>query len=146
MTLSGDRLNYPVSTTRAIFDSTHAPLSQGQLEEVHRFEWRRTNWTILWSLLDITPDTWDLSDEINALVAAHQGEGVIDLAVDVSNCALSYVPIMTVLPFWPSCANVVVRGAVVRRLRAPATTPAAAPNMVVSRASLTPPTETGGSQ
>jgi hypothetical protein len=62
----------------------------------------------------LTPTT-DISNEVNAQVAAAGGDAIVQLTIVTRACALDYFVFpFGILPFWPSCVLVDVNGDIVR--------------------------------
>jgi hypothetical protein len=114
--ITADHARYPISLSPVVRDSAGRLWPAGSLKKVGTLAARRSAIGILYS--GLTPrSTYDISDEVNAQVAAAGGEAVIDLSVSVrDDCtALNAFPILNALPFWPGCAPIVVTGDIVRR-------------------------------
>jgi hypothetical protein len=134
MNVSASRVEHPVSASAHVFDENHAVLGDEHLETVHGFELERSRWALLYSAIRLSSGEWDLSDELDALIAQHGGEAITNLELHTRPCAINYVIPLSFLPFWPSCASFTVTGTVVRRragVSAPPP-PAAAPATVAT--------------
>jgi hypothetical protein len=86
------------------------------LEYVGALHTGRTRMGFFYSAL--TPlSTFDISEDVNAQVAAAGGEAVVGLTVSASDSCdiLNNFPILNILPLWPGCVPVTVTGDIVRR-------------------------------
>ncbi len=106
--------HYPVSLSRGLRDRDGSLVTAERRRVVGRFSASHTAWGMVYSAAKLTPTT-DISDEVNAQVAAAHGDGIIHLAIVTRACALDYFAFpFGILPFWPSCAFVDVSGDIVR--------------------------------
>jgi len=107
-----DRSKFPVSFSGSIPDSTGRALSLGnELEQVGTFETTSNSHGFIYSA---TTSAVDLSDEIDRQVVAAKGQGIARLELSVDHCALNFFFPLNHLPFWPGCASVTAKGAIVR--------------------------------
>jgi hypothetical protein len=111
-----DSLRYPVSMSGYVYDQKNRALSPKSLDVVAEFEHEARLWGMFFSWIPVNGDL-DLSEPINRDVDAAGGEGVINLSVKSEGCAFNYIPGLSLLPFWPGCADVTVAGQVVKRKR-----------------------------
>ncbi len=112
-TITADRLKYPVSLSPALPDEKGKPLHlDKELRPVGDFGFSRTAVGYLYSLTDATID---ISDELNREVESRNGKGIVDLSLEVRNCASSWFFPLTAIPFYPGCQNLSVTGTVVER-------------------------------
>jgi hypothetical protein len=117
--LTFDSVAYPASMSAFLYDHNSVPVVKGrELRTVHVFELTRTFWSIGYGAFPLTSGE-DLSDSINAIVAAHDGVGIINLSITIAPgvvnkiySMLLYIP--SALPFVPSAADITLRGEVVK--------------------------------
>jgi len=139
--LSFDTLQYPVSSSAALYTHDQRAVSGGQLESLGELHVTERIWSTFWSAIPLH-GARDVSPPINTQIAQAGGEGAVGLSVETANCGTNYIPLLNWLPIYPGCVLVTVRGQIVRRpppsLRpmpsvhtAPA--PAAAPTRRVAR-------------
>lgn len=113
-TVVATHARYPVSLSRGLRDSNGSLVTAERRKLVGKFSASHTAWNLFYSAAKLTPTT-DISDEVNAQVAAAQGDGIIHLTIVTKACALDYMIFpLGILPFWPSCAFVDVHGDIVR--------------------------------
>lgn len=118
--LRADGARYPISFSDGMLDeSGQLQLVGRDLEVVGKFEERYMEWSTLYGVVHGDQQA-DLSEELNAAVQAHGGEGVARLQVQAGTCAFDWFWILNWLPFWPGCTVVDVEGVVVRRSAKPA--------------------------
>lgn len=115
---------YPISMSNGMYGPNHEVLRADQMEKVGELTIDRTAWGLLYSLVPLTPSL-DISDEVNQQVAASHADGVIKLRSNVRPCALDYFFVLTFIPIWPGCANIEIRGDMIRfkRTDAPVSQP-----------------------
>jgi len=104
---------YPVSMSRGVRDAGGELVTPARRKVVGHFRVERTAWGLVYSYVNLTP-VEDLSAELNAQIAAVDGDAVINLGVASSSCGLNTAPLLDLLPFWPGCANLTVTGDIIR--------------------------------
>ena len=107
----------PVSATGVLFGADGRTWRvPDELEVVGRVEHTVRHWTILWSLVPLSPSDHDVSAPLGAAVAARGGDGVVNVEVtlDVNLAAdmLGWIPLV------PTVSTARVVGEIVR-IRAP---------------------------
>jgi hypothetical protein len=126
VSVTADRAAYPISLSDSVADGGGKLWKRNELVKVGTFETHHTALGFAYSA--VTPwSTVDVSEEVNAQVAASAGEAVVGLEVRSSNvCGLNAVPVLPLLPIWPGCVRVDVTGDIVKR---PASPPPAQPGL-----------------
>ena len=109
-----DSLEYPASMSGYLHDSRGRAVSPKSLEVVGEFKEETRLWGMLFSWVPVTK-TVDLSDEMNRDIAAANGEGMINVKVHSEGCVFNYIPVMSLLPIWPGCADVTIEGQIVKQ-------------------------------
>lgn len=110
----------PVSMSRGVRDAKGDLVPAAAKKIVGKFEGEYTAWNILWAAVKLTPEK-DISNDVNAQVRQHHGHAVTNLEIETRHCALNYFVFpFALIPFWPSCANVKVRGNIIQVSGAPA--------------------------
>ena len=109
-----DALTHPVSMSGYLWDDRGRAVSARDLEVVGEFTETRRRWGLLYSFVPVS-STPDLGSAVDQEIRSAGGEGVINLTVTSSGCGINYIPVVSLLPVWPGCANVEVRGQIVRR-------------------------------
>jgi hypothetical protein len=74
-------------------------------------------WGLLYTGIRLTPRT-DISKAVNGQVAAVGGDAVVNLRIMGSHCGGDFIPLVSFVPIWPGCANIVVEGDIIKVLRA----------------------------
>ena len=72
-------------------------------------------WGMVYSVVSLTGDV-DVSEEINKQVELAGGHGVVLFVASSEGCWLNYVPILSILPFWPGCTKVTLWGRIVKKI------------------------------
>jgi hypothetical protein len=114
--ITARRSRYAISMSPVVRDSNGVLYDHQSLEYVGALYTGRTRMGFFYSAL--TPlSTFDISDDVNAQVAAVGGEAVVGLAVSTSDACdvLNDFPLLNILPVWPGCVPVTVTGDIVRR-------------------------------
>lgn len=111
-----DRARYPLSLSPVVRDAAGRLYDARTLVKVGWLDVRRTATGFVYSALTV-PAARDLSDDINAQVAAAGGEAVVGLRISTGDgCGwLNGFPILNALPVWPGCVPLRLTGDIVRR-------------------------------
>jgi hypothetical protein len=119
-----DDARYPISMSPALPDRDGTILYIGHgLVVLKRFSEDVRKFGFFYGA---TGSTLELSELVNAQVAAAGGDGVADLEIVSEHCAINWFFPLTLLPIWPGCEIAHVSGAVVKNVRQPATPAVAA--------------------
>ena len=115
--LTFDRLDKPVSMNPGLFDSASNRVLdlEDDFHIVGELHHEVVFWGTFYSLISITSDV-DVSEIINKQVKDAGGEAVVDFSVTSKQCWWNYVPILTILPFWPGCTHVWMDGLIVKKI------------------------------
>jgi hypothetical protein len=117
---------YPISMSSGLRDQTGELVASTNKTTVGSFEKHYKACSMLWRLISFTGDK-DISQAVNEQVAANKGDAIQDLSVESSGTVWN---IMTFIGIFPDCANVRLKGTIVKvtpPAAAPTATPAAAP-------------------
>jgi hypothetical protein len=134
VTVTAPRAAYPISMSDCVRDDSGRLYERRELQTVGKLQTEATRVGFLDSALTAASSV-DISDTVNAQVAAAQGEAVVDLDVTVTEgCSvLNEFPGLNALPIWPGCVPITVTGDIVRR-RPAARPPRPGPATQVARA------------
>lgn len=107
-TLRFEGLEHPVSM------SPHLPAEPGAPEPTLIGSFRRElrAFAFVYGLVAVDEEV-DPSPLIEEEIRRLGGAGVINLEIEVSHCVFNYVIPFSLLPFWPNCARIELRGEVV---------------------------------
>lgn len=111
--IAADGANYPVSMSQGVRDESGELVEKDRRVVVGTFDDKRTAWGMLYSGVKLTPKK-DISKEVNRQVARAKGDAIVNLRVATETCALDFIPILNILPIWPGCTNVYVKGDIIR--------------------------------
>lgn len=116
LNVTANRAAYPISMSGCVRDNTGRLYERRELQTVGQLVSDGSRVGFLYSMLTL-PSRYDISDEVNAQVAAANGEAVVDLNVTVTpGCAaLNEFPVLNALPIWPGCVPLTITGNIVRR-------------------------------
>jgi hypothetical protein len=118
--VTADRARYPISFSGSVRDASGELRLRPSLVKVADLSIDGTRVGLLYS--GVTPrSTCDISDEVNAQVAAAGGEAVVFLTITASDgCnVLNGMPVLNALPIWPGCVPLAITGEIVRRRPGP---------------------------
>lgn len=107
--------SYPISMSQMLFDSQGRNLPPQAFQIVGTVSAQRRLWGIMYSWIPLG-GTRDVSEDMNRQISAVSGEGVVGLHAVVKGCGLNGIFPLTLLPIWPGCAKVEVKGWIVRRM------------------------------
>ena len=108
-----DDTAYPVSLSPTVFGSDGEILPPNAQEKVGTLEIDRRAWSLVWGAVPTRKFT-DLSNEINGQIDAAGGQSVVNLKIMARHCAGNYVVPLTLLPFYPGCVKLKIRGDIIR--------------------------------
>ena len=110
-----DTVEVPVSLSASVLDQSGMIAPRSRQNFKGRFEGEYVGWSILWTFVPMT--RIDLSEDINARVAALGGNAVVRLRAEVDpgakNSFWNKVLWINMLPFWPGTVTVLVDADVV---------------------------------
>jgi hypothetical protein len=109
-----DSLEYPASMSGYLHGANGRSVSPKSLQVVGEFKENARLYGVGFSWVPITK-TVDVSTAMNREIAAAGGEGVINLKVSSDGCMMNYMPVLSLLPFWPGCADVTIEGQIVKQ-------------------------------
>lgn len=111
-----DRALFPISMSGSVRDNTGTLHDVRSLKIVGSFDLEESRLGLVYSTA--TPRAkLDISDAVNSQVQAVNGEAVIRLSVTVDDSChwVNELFPLNVLPVWPGCVPVKIKGAIVRR-------------------------------
>jgi hypothetical protein len=116
---------YPISMSQGIRDPDGELVAKSRKIVVGKYEQEYKACSMLWRMISFTGDK-DISEEVNAQVKKAGGDAITEFSVESSGTVWNVV---TFLGIFPDCANVKLRGNIVKVAAAPAprATPAAPP-------------------
>lgn len=123
---------YPISMSSGLRDQNGELVASANKTKVGTFEKHYKACSMLWRLISFTGDK-DISDSVNEQIAGAKGDAIQDLSVESSGTVWN---IMTFIGIFPDCANVRLKGTIVR-VTPPA--PPAPPAVAAPTAPAAPP-------
>ncbi len=116
-TVKLNELNYAVSMTPVIYGSDGVPKAEGVgLEVIGDIEVSHRYWSLVYSFVPLG-DTKKQLQNFNNVITARGAQGVINFEIENEGCDLNnfaYVVVPAVLPFFPGCSKITMRGRLVR--------------------------------
>lgn len=104
----------PVSLSGTVFDEAGRPLRIGAgLEKVADFEVSRRSWALL-RVVPLGGGEWDVTEEVNAALADHGADAVVDLEIEAE--LAPYAAVVALFLIVPTYTKVTLRGSLVRRV------------------------------
>jgi hypothetical protein len=101
---------YPISMSSGLRDQSGELVTSERMTEVGKFTQSYKACSMAWRLISFTGDK-DISEEINQQVSTAKGDGVTDLSVTSSATVWTMT---TLIGIFPDCANVEIRGSIVK--------------------------------
>jgi len=109
-------LNYPVSMTPYIYDKNEKILVENEdLVIVRELGARQNLWGIFYGIIPLGNGNKNIMHKINSQIQKSGGAGVINFTIASNECELLYLFPLSLLPVWPGCTRVVVRGDIIKR-------------------------------
>ncbi len=113
-----DSLKYPVSMSPVLFDESGKPAYfERQLTSLGQYEEERVIWGMFWTALSFNGEQ-DFSDSMNEKVTQLQGDAIVNVRIRTNGCSLNYIPLVNILPIWPGCTVIKIKGDVVKYAKA----------------------------
>jgi hypothetical protein len=113
-TVRFDRLKYPVSMSGLLYDSKgKLAVVNKNLKVVGKLRYTKTIYSMVYTGATFNPQQ-EFGDAMNEQIAAQKGDGVVNLKLGSRNCVYNFVPIVTMLPFWPGCTVIKAKGDIVK--------------------------------
>ncbi len=112
-TVQFDDTEYPVSLSPTVYGSDGEILDPAARQKVGSLKVDRRAWSLVWGAVPTRKFT-DLSDEVNAQIDAAEGQAVVNLKIMARQCVGNYVIPFTLLPFYPGCVKLKIRGDIIR--------------------------------
>jgi hypothetical protein len=118
-TVKLNELEYAVSMTPTIYGNDGGIRADGVgLQVVGDIEVSRRYWSLVYSFVPLG-DTKQQLQDFNRTIAARGGHGVINFEIENEGCDLNnfaYVVVPAVLPFFPGCSKITLRGKIVKQV------------------------------
>jgi hypothetical protein len=128
LAVKAPRAEYPVSFSRGVRDGSGELVPESRRQVVGTFEWSRTKWTMLWKAVRFGSDDVDVSDAVNAQIAAAKGDAIVHFRVDTEACVLTQLLIPMMVGVIPTCSTTTFHGEIIRVLPAPSAAPPSSPS------------------
>lgn len=112
-TVVADTASYPISLSRGVRDAKGEIVTLDRVVKVGTFEDDTMVWGLLYSAIRLNPTT-DISTAANEQISSVGGDAVVNLRVEGRHCALDWFALFTLVPVWPGCASVKVRGDIIK--------------------------------
>ena len=105
-----DQLEYPASFSGYIYDEKQQPLRiGGGVKKVGEVTASKRVWAMLYGQAVLSDDS-ALIREFNDEMRKTGATGAVNLQLESSACLLNHFFILNILPFWPGCTVLELRG------------------------------------
>ncbi len=105
-----DQLEYPTSLSGYLYDEKNEPIRIDKgLKKVGEVESSKRFWSLLYGQAQLS-DQMALFADFNAKVKNSGGIAVVNLQVENSACILNHFFVLNLLPFWPGCTVIELKG------------------------------------
>lgn len=113
-TIRFDKLRHPVSAS-GYLEPQPGKVSALDREFVlaERFEYRYRHWAIGYTLVPLT-NTDELPRRLSDAIEKAEGIGAVNLRFQISSCTTNTIPVLSLIPVFPGCTEVVMRADIVR--------------------------------
>lgn len=117
--ISGGRINfddlkYPASMSGSLYGPTGDSIAHGTgLNPIQDFEHTKYLCSILYSIIPISR-SGDIIELMNKKIEAAGGDGMTYVSVSSDYSMLTSVFPLNLLPIWPGCSKITVKGTIVR--------------------------------
>jgi len=109
--------DFPVSMTKKTFITKNRIANSNEYYVVGFYKKEFKSWSMFWSFLNLTGPI-ELGPDINKSVIKVKGDAIDNLRVKVKGSFYRYVPVLSVLPFWPGEISGTVVGRIIRYKKA----------------------------
>ncbi len=110
-------LVYPASLSAYLYGPDNQILEKDKtLRVVKRLHFRKNCWNIAYALIDIS-DNSDVVEAMNKEIADSGGDGIVNVEVSAQDGITNSIPVLNLLPFWPTYTSVEVEGDIVQYTR-----------------------------
>ncbi len=97
-----------------LYDGKAKTLTNGyELKEVKKFSYSKSHWGIFYSFISLS-DSNVYVDNMNKAIAEARGDGMVNVNFRVETCKINFIPLFNLLPMWPGCTNLTVKGDIVK--------------------------------
>jgi hypothetical protein len=105
-----DNLEYPASFSGYIYDERQQPVRIGKgVKKIADVAASKRVWSLLYGQAPLSDDS-ALITEFNREIKKSGAAGVVNLQLESSPCLLNHFFILNILPFWPGCTVLELRG------------------------------------
>ena len=106
--VTASRIDQPVSFTPCVYNATGAVI-RAQADSFRKhFRIKKLCWAMLWRTVNLTDNNWDLSAELERILAEEKGNAIVNLTVYSQGDLLWYFS--SLLPIIPDYHWLVVEG------------------------------------
>lgn len=119
-TVKFQELEYPVSMSGQLYGSEKRIKADGAgLDVIGDVEVTRRYWSLVYSFVPLG-DTTQQVRELNRVIAVRGAQGVVHFEIENEGCEMNNFALLVapaVLPFFPGCSKITLRGKLVRESR-----------------------------
>ncbi len=112
-----DDLKYPASMSGSLYGPNgEVTNTENGLKEIDGFYYSREYWSMFYSLVPLS-GTNDIVEQMNMKIEKAGGDGMINVKVISDYSKLTSIWPLNLLPIWPGCSEVQVRGTIVKYVK-----------------------------
>jgi hypothetical protein len=110
-----DELKYPASLSPYLPDADGTIVSEQKgLEIIGKAYTSKRFYRIVYGAFPLNDTEWESGVELNAQVEKAGGQGLVNVEIENSPCAISQTGLLNIVPIWPGCNLVEIRGDIVK--------------------------------
>ncbi len=114
--IAAPKFAQPVSATGAVYNERGEVCRvPEQLEIVDHFTHKVRHWSIMWTMVDLSPDSHDVSSLLASSLQSGKGDAIINFEVTTSNTGV--LNVFGLVPLLPTMTTSTIEGDVVRLKR-----------------------------
>ncbi len=112
-----DDLMYPASMSAYLYGPDKEILAKDkELRVVKRLHFSKNSWSIFYTIMQIS-DNSDVVEAMNKGIAESEGDGIVNVEVSSQDGITNSIPLLNLLPFWPTYSTVTLEGDIVKYVK-----------------------------
>lgn len=110
-----DELRYPASLSPYLPNADGSIVSEQKgLEIIGKAYTSKRFYRIVYGAFPLNDIEWESGTELNAQVEKAGGQGLVNVEIENSPCGISQTVVLNIVPIWPGCNLVEIRGDIVK--------------------------------
>jgi hypothetical protein len=112
-----DNLKYPASMSAYLYGPDNGILTKDkELKVTKKLHLRKNSWNIFYTIIEIS-NNGDVVEEMNKEIAGSGGDGIVNVAVSSQDGITNSIPLLNLLPFWPTYSRITIKGDIVKYIK-----------------------------